>query len=158
MIAPYTSGINNQQRSPIIQRQRPPTPYRGSSYLTSPSASSIPLPRYYPPPPPSYPQQSAHWHRTGRDPMNYNPEPVNDYIQRGIYRPPRLNPNERPFENSGEPRVLHYYTGYDHFATVDSRDVVVSRQYPSGLRSGSPVRYPGNSSYYHHNDYLTSAM
>jgi hypothetical protein len=90
--------------------------------------------------------------------MNYNPEPVNDYIQRGIYRPPRLNPNERPFENSGEPRVLHYYTGYDHFATVDSRDVVVSRQYPSGLRSGSPVRYPGNSSYYHHNDYLTSAM
>jgi hypothetical protein len=152
MIAPYTSGINN----PPLRQQRPLSPYRDPDYLTSASGNSIPPPpRYYRPPLPSYSYQPSHWHRPQSNSLNYNSEPSNDYVQRGIYRPPRLNPIDRPFEQSGEPRVLHYYTGYDHFATVDTSDVILSRHAPG---SASPARYTNNHSYYHQNDYIKSAM
>jgi len=121
----------------------------------SPSGSSIPQQtRYYPPPATTYRYQAPHWSRTEPTPVNYNTEPVSDYIQRGIYRPSRLT----PIESKDEPHVLHYYTGYDHFATVDPSDIILTRRHPSYPGRASPVRKAINSSYYQQNDYLTSAM
>jgi len=149
MLASY-----NQTRNSPIQQQRL-SPYRGSGLLTSPSTSSIPpQTRYYQPPVTSYRYQPPHWHRTEPNPINYNTETGNDYIQRGIYRPTRLN----PIEQKEEPRVLHYYTGYDHFSTVDPSDIILTRHHTPFPGRASPVRYNINSSYYHQSDYLKSAM
>ncbi|CAF3240194.1 unnamed protein product [Rotaria sp. Silwood2] len=155
MLAPYTSVINNQQINPAIQQQQQPSnPYRGPDLLTSPSATSIPRqPWHYQPPMPSYPYEPPHWHRTGINLMNYPNESANDYVQRGIYRPARLNPTERIFEQKEEPRVLHYYTGYNHFSTIDPSDAVLTRQHPPSQGSNSPVRYTVNPSYYQQKGY-----
>jgi hypothetical protein len=143
------TSYNQPKNSPIQQERL--SPYRGSGLLTSPSANSIPpQTRYYQPPVTSYRYQPPHWHRTEPNPINYNTDIGNDYIQRGIYRPTRLN----PIEPKEEPRVLHYYTGYDHFSTIDPSDIILTRHHPSFPERASPVRY---SSYYQ-SDYLRSAM
>lgn len=152
----------NQPASSPVQQQTI-GPYRGSGLLTTPSTTSVPQPtRYYQPPPPqpppppvsSYRYQPTHWHRTETNPINYNTESVNSYVQRGIYRPTRLN----PIEQKEEPRVLHYYTGFDHFSTVDPSDIILTRHHPPYPGRSSPVRYNVNPSYYPQNDYVRSAM
>ncbi|CAF1178716.1 unnamed protein product [Rotaria sordida] len=164
MLAPYPSVINNQQINPAIQQQQQQQQqqpqhqssilYRSPGLLTSPSTTSIPAqPWYYQPPISSYPYEPPHWHRTGTTLMNYNHESTNDYVQRGIYRPTRLNPTERTFEQKEEPRVLHYYTGYNHFSVIDPRDAALTRQHPSLHESNSPVRYTVNPSYYQQKGY-----
>jgi hypothetical protein len=163
MLAPYTSVMSNH----VLQQQKPATPYRTFDYnhpglQQSPSMVSMaPQPRTYQPPVPPHQYQQhpspAHWHRPGgnvmNQPMSYNPQAVNDYIQRGIYRPNRLNPNERIFEQKEEPRVLHYYTGFDHFTAVDPSDTILTRHHPPLPGPGSPVRYTVNPSYRQQNDY-----
>jgi hypothetical protein len=155
MLASY-----NQQTNPVTQ-QPPLSPYRGSGLLVSPSATSMPpQTRYYPPPLPppppvtTYRYQPPHWHQTEPNPINYSTDPTNNYIQRGIYRPTRLN----PIVQKEEPRILHYYTGYDHFSTTDPSDIILTRHHPPYPGRASPSRYTVNPSYYHQNDYLKSAM
>ena len=155
----YITNPNYQMLSsynpPPPQQQQNTSPYQGPGVFTSQSATSIHRQtRYHQPPTTNYRYQPPppHWHRTESNPINYNPEPGNDYIQRGIYRPARLNPTE--FRD--EPRVLHYYTGYDHFATVDPSDVILTRHHPPPHpERAAPVRYP---SYYPQSDYVKSAM
>lgn len=143
MMTSYNAPIPPPQRS---------SPYRDSGVFPSQSTTSMPLQtRYYQPPVPTYRYQPPHWRRTESNPINYNSEPVNDYIQRGIYRPARLN----PVEPKEEPRMLHYYTGYDHFSSIDPSDAVLTRHHPPYPGRASPVRY---SSYYAQNEYIKSAM
>ncbi|CAF1540836.1 unnamed protein product [Adineta steineri] len=156
MLTPYASLMTNQQKNPSLQQQPSMNQYRNSGLLTSPSTTSLPpQAQFYQPPISSYPYQPAHWHRTGQ---NYNNEPSHDYIQRGIYRPARLNQSERTYEPNDEPRVLHYYTGYDHFSALDSSDVVLARHHQSLPRSNSPVRYTVNPPYFQQDTYLKSAL
>ncbi|CAF0978893.1 unnamed protein product [Adineta ricciae] len=152
LTTPFASPMNNLPIAPpTVSHHQSLSPYRGANLFSSPSTISLPPPtQFYQPAMPTYPYQPAHWHRTG--------EQANDYIQRGIYRPTRLNPFENPFEQREEPRVLHYYTGYDHFSTVDPDDVTYARHHPSTIRSISPVRYPVNPPYYHQNNYIKSAL
>jgi hypothetical protein len=152
MLAPYGSITSNQQKNPSIQQQQQSlNPYRGSALLTSPSGPSVsPQAQFYQPSISSYPYQTPHWQRTGLNSINYNNESANSYIQRGIYRPTRLHPIEPTFEQREEPRVLHYYTGYDHFSTIDPNDVVLTRHHPS--------LYTPNPSYYQQNDYVKSVF
>ncbi|CAF1942401.1 unnamed protein product [Rotaria magnacalcarata] len=153
MLAPYTSLASNEQINPAFQQQVP-TLYRDPSLLQSPSANSIPPQSWqYQTPTSSYPYEPPYWHRPAPNPMNYHTEPFNEYVQRGIYRPNRLNPMERTFESKEEPRVLHYYTGYNEFATVDPTDAGSSRNNAplQGLNSG--VRYNANPPYYQQKAY-----
>ncbi|CAF3863026.1 unnamed protein product [Rotaria sp. Silwood1] len=150
MPAPNTSVTNNQPINPgHPQPQQPSNPYRGPGLLTSPSANSISPQQWRPQPPTSsYHYEPPHWHRTGPNPMSYNNESTNDYVQRGIYRPNRLNPIDRTFEQKEEPRILHYYTGYNHFTTIDPSDITLTRYHPSLQGSNSPLQYTVNPSYY----------
>ncbi|UJR10055.1 hypothetical protein I4U23_014277 [Adineta vaga] len=154
LTTPYTTAINNQPVPPPPIPQHPSlNAYRSANLLASPSTISVPRQtQFYQSSIPTYPFQPAHWHRTG--------DTANDYIQRGIYRPARLNPPERSFEQREEPaRVLHYYTGYDHFSAVDSTDPMYARNYPlPSARPISPIRYPVNPPYYHQNNYIKSAL
>ena len=132
-----------------LQQQHGRNPYSGPGVFPSRSAVSMPSPtRYYAPPMGSYRYQPTHWHDADPNSIPYHPEPVNDYVQRGIYQPGRLN----PMESREEPRVLHYYTGFDHFATVEPSDVILRRHHPT---RSSPTRYP---SYYPPHDYIKSTM
>jgi hypothetical protein len=140
MMTSYNQPINQQQQQ---QQQQP--------YRTSPPKTlTPPQRRHYQPPTTSYRYQPPHWHRTEPTPINYNTEPANDYIQRGIYRPTRLN----PVEQREEPRILHYYTGFDHFSSVDPSDIILTRHH-------SPI--PEHASLIRHNvfpqsDYVKSTM
>lgn len=153
----YITNPNHQMlrsyNSPLPQQQPGVNPYTGTGVFPSRSVASMPpQSQYYPSPMASYRYQPAPWHQADSNPIPYNPEPVNDYIQRGIYRPSRL----KPLESRDEPRVLHYYTGFDHFATVEPSDVILTRHH-TGAYPGrpSPTRYP---SYYPPNDYMKSTM
>lgn len=116
----------------------------------------------------SYPYQQGsstiNWNRTGTNAVNqsiaYASDPTTDYIQRDYYYyPPRSNTIDRRFDQKNEPRVLHYYTGYDYFATLDPSDVGVTRHHPSSSSIlGPPTRYTANSSYYPQNDYIKSTL
>jgi hypothetical protein len=139
MMTSYNAPISQQQTGVFPSRSTVSMPPQ-----TRYSQPPVTTYRYQPPPPP-------HWRRTESNPINYNSELSNDYIQRGIYRPARLH----PVEPKEEPRVLHYYTGYDHFSTIDPSDVILTRHHPSYPERASPVRY---SSYYSQNDYIKSAM
>ncbi|CAF3089439.1 unnamed protein product [Rotaria socialis] len=148
MLAPYTSLTNNEQINPAFQQQVW-APYRGSSVLHSPSANSMPpQPWQSQPPTSSYPYEPPYWHRPAPNPMNYHTEPVNEYVQRGLYRPNRLNPMERTFDPKEEPRVLHYYTGHNEFSAVDPADAVSPRNSASLQGPNSGARYNANPSYY----------
>lgn len=151
---------------PAVASQPSASPYRTAGLLTSRSSTSVPPP---PPPPPlpaaaagrsyqppittyRHQPQPPHWHRTESNSVSYPTEAVNDYIQRGIYRPSRLPPMENRDEQAlVAPRILHYYTGYDHFSTVDPSDIILTRHHQSPIRYNLP-------SYYSQNDYIKSAM
>jgi hypothetical protein len=181
MLTPYTSITTTRETNTNVQQQqqqKPLTPYRSFEYnssnlATSPSLTTIapqppisvqtqsfrtPLSPYQPQPRPSPPN----WRRTETNLMNqsigYASEPTNDYIQRDFYLGTRPNLNDRTFEQKKEPRVLHYYTGYDYFATVDPSDAALTKNYPSTPGPGSAIRYGVNPSYRHQNDYIKSTM
>lgn len=160
MLASYNQPTNVPP-PPLPVQQPTIGPYRGTGLLTTPSAASIPpQTRYYQPPVTSYRYQpttttTANWPRTETNPMTYhNTEAINTYVQRGIYRPTRLN----PIEQREEPRVLHYYTGFDHFSTVDPSDIILTRHHQQYPGRNSPVRHHTNPSYYPQSDFLKSAM
>ena len=150
--------------APLPPPLPPASPYRTAGLLTSRSSTSVPPGRSYqqqqpplpPPPPPPITtyrhQPQPHWHRTESNSVPYATEAVNDYIQRGIYRPSRLPPMENRDEQlPPAPRILHYYTGFDHFSTVDPSDIILTRHHQSPIRYNIP-------SYYSQNDYVKSVM
>jgi hypothetical protein len=177
-----TTTTNTQQRQLPPPPPPPPppplTPYRGveynrSNHTTSPMIiANLPQPPFinetqpFHTPVSSYQYQSRasspHWHRTGTNAMNrsigYASEPTHEYVQRSLYQPNRSNTVERRFEKRQEPRVLHYYTGYDYFATADPSDAVLTRHHPPIIRPVSSIRYDANPSYYHESDYIKSSM
>jgi len=165
------------QQQQRIQQQQPVVPYRSFEYnnsnlVTSPSMTTIaPQPpvsvqtQPFRTPVSTYPYQTRpsppHWHRTETNAINrsidYASEPPHDYIQRDYYRPNRTNLIDRTFEQKQEPRVLHYYTGYDYFAAVDPSDAVLTRNHAPTTGPGTAIRYNANPSY-HQNDYIKSTM
>ncbi|CAF0754820.1 unnamed protein product [Rotaria sordida] len=168
---------HQQQQQQQQRQQQPSTSYQSfehnrSNLIASPSATTMPPQPSIPVPTQSYRAPSSpyqyqprpsppHWHRTGANAMNqsigYASEPTHDYIQRDYYHPTRINLIDRRFEQKQEPRVLHYYTGYDYFSTLDPADTVLARQPPT-IRPGSAVRYSGNPSFYSQNDYIKSTL
>lgn len=75
------------------------------------------------------------------------------------YQPPYQT--TAPFyPTRSEPRVLHYYTGYDYFATIDPSDGSgATRTQPQTIaRPGTAIRYNSNPTYYPSNDYIKSTM
>lgn len=90
--------------------------------------------------------------------VGYASEPVHDYNQRDYYYPPRSNTTERRYEAKQEPRLLHYYTGYDYFATLDPLDQAFARHHPSATGIRPLVGYNVNSSYYPESDYIKSIL
>lgn len=174
-----------QQQQREEQRQIPPppppppiTPYRGFEYnnpnfttsppmTTIPTQPSIPMqtqPFRTPVTSYQYPSNSTapHWNRTGTNvinqPIRYAPEATHNYLQRNVYYPNRTNVIERTFERKQEPRVLHYYTGFDYFAAVDPSDAVLTRHHPPMTGPGSAIRYSANPSYHHQDDYIKSTL
>ncbi|CAF2479041.1 unnamed protein product [Rotaria sp. Silwood2] len=186
-LTPYTS-ITTTQETNLTSQQQLPQQYQQKqqqlkSYqsfernrtdlIASPSATTMPPQLSIPVPPqpyriPSSPYQyqprpsPPHWRRTGTNAMNqsigYASEPTIDYVQRDYYQPNRTNPIERRFEQKQEPRVLHYYTGYDYFATIDPVNTVLTRHHPSTMGPGPTIRYSGNPSYHPQNDYIKSTL
>ncbi len=185
MLTPYTSIVttyettNTAVQPPQQIEQKPSIPYRiyeynRSNLVTLPSVTTVvpqtiiavPTQPYERPLSPyQYQTQSSppQLHRTRTNTTNqsmvYTSDASNDYIQRSYYNPNRSNVLERTFEQKSEPRVLHYYTGYDYFSTVDPSDATLTRHHPpAATRTGSAIRYGSNPSYYHQNDYVKSAM
>jgi hypothetical protein len=90
--------------------------------------------------------------------IGYASEPVHDYVQRDYFHPNRSMVVGRPYEQQQqEPRLLHYYTGYDYFATVDPSDAMLTRHHPPMTGPGTAIRYGANPSYYQ-SDYIKSTM
>jgi hypothetical protein len=178
MLSPYTSVVTTHETNTTVQQPQPSIPHRNfvynrSNLATSPSLTTIapqptilvPTHTYQRPLSPyQYQTQSSspQLHRTRTNTINqsidYTSDHTNNYVQRGFYNPIRSNPVERTFEQKQEPRVLHYYTGYDYFATVDPSDVTLTRHHPPTTAPGSALRYGSNPSYHHQNDYLKSTM
>jgi hypothetical protein len=183
VLTPYTSIVTTYETNTAVQQppqreQQPSIPYRSYEYnrsnlVTSPSVTTVvPQPiiaaptQSYQRPLSSYQYQTQssppHLHRTITNTTNqsigYTSDASNDYIQRSYYNPNRSNIVERTFEQKPEPRVLHYYTGYDYFSTVDPSDAVLTRHHPPATGPGSAIRYGSNPSYHHQNDYVKSAM
>ena len=175
----YQQQREEQRQIPPPPPPPPLTPYRGFEYnnpnlITSPSTTttirtqpSIPMQTQpFRTPVISYPYQShstaSHWNRTGTNITNqsigYAPEATTNYLQRNVYYPNRTNVIEKSFDRKQEPRVLHYYTGYDYFATVDPSDAVLTRHDPPMTGPGSAIRYSANPSYHHDDDYIKSTM
>jgi hypothetical protein len=180
MLTPYTSMVTTRETNTTLQQpqQSPLIPYRSVEYnrpnlVTSPSMTTIA-------PQPSIPVQaqpfrttisnyqyqsrppSPHWHRTRTDNVNqsigYASEPTTDRFQRDFYSPPRQIVTDRTFERKNEPRVLHYYTGYDYFATIDPSDAVLTRHHPPMTGPGAAIRYGTNPPYHPPIDYMKSTM
>ena len=176
-LTPYTSvttvhesTTNHQQlSSPPPPPPLPPIPkpqtqaltsyrtfdYQPTNLVASQSVTTIAPTQSYRPTFPIYSYQpSSNWHRTGTNVLNrsigYASEPTQDYIQREYHYPIRTNFSEL----KREPRILHYYTGYDYFATVDPSDLIDTRHHgPNTI-----LRYSGNPSYQQPNDYFTSTL
>jgi hypothetical protein len=174
-VAPYRSF--NYDRSDIVTSPSSTSIAPHSSIPIQPQTYRTQQPPYQyqtnPSPPQTYRSQQApyqyqpnplppQWHRTGTNTMNqsvgYASEPTNDYNLRGVYYPTRTNRIERTFEQKQEPRVLHYYTGYDYFATVDPSDAVLTRHQSPTTGPGSAIRYNTNPSYHQQGDYIKSTM
>ncbi|CAF2098340.1 unnamed protein product [Rotaria magnacalcarata] len=178
-LAPYTSiatinetiNTNQQQTLPPLQ----PYERSRSNMILSPSPTNV-LPTIqqisrrtepFEVSPSPYPYQTRpsppNWHRTGTSVTNqsigYASEPAIDYTQRDYY-PPRSNTTERRLEPNNEPRLLHYYTGYDYFATLDPSDLAMTRHHPTTTATtlGGPIRYGGNPSYHPPSDYIKSTL
>lgn len=178
-----TTTTNNQLLSPPLPK--PPTqaltPYRPfdhnqSNLVSTHSMTTIPPPtsslvpihtQSYRPTLSAYPYQPrsspTHWHRTGPNVLNrsfgYASEPADDYVQRDYFHPNRSHLIEPTFGQEREPRILHYYTGYDYFATIDPSDPLAARhQRPLITTPRNTLRYGANPSYPRSNDYVTSTM
>ena len=169
LLTPYTSIVTTHETTqPFPPQQR--LDYNHSNLAASPSVTTvaaqtlIPLPsQTYRPPVPAYTYQSrppsplTNWYRTEPNPISrpisYVPEATHSYIQRDIYPSNR----SQTFDRKQEPRVLHYYTGYDYFATLDPSDSLLTRHHPPPSRPGTAIRYGANPSY-HSNDYIKSTM
>jgi hypothetical protein len=186
-LSPYTTVTTTHETTTTLPPPLPPPPppppqqpvtphrsfeYNPSNLLTSPSMTTIapqpPIPfqtQAFRTPVPSYPYQSrpspTHWHQMGTNTMNrslgYASEPAHDYIQRDYFPPNRSHVIERSFERKPEPRLLHYYTGYDYFATVDPSDAILTRHNSPMTGPGTAIRYGANPPY-HSNDYIKSTM
>lgn len=77
------------------------------------------------------------------------------------YQPPTFYPTRSvPLESKTEPRVLHYYTGYDYFATIDPTDGSIPTRHHQQIltRPGTAIRYNSNATYYPSNEYIKSTM
>ncbi|CAF0943465.1 unnamed protein product [Adineta steineri] len=177
MLSPYTSIITTHETNTNIQ-PTPSTSYRNFEYnppniVVSPSTttiaqqSSVPVStQSYRRPLTGYAYQSSaspsDFNRLGTritdQSLNYTTEFGNDYTQRYFQNPIRSNNIDRTFEQKQEPRVLHYYTGYDYFATLDPSETVATRHHPSTSGPGLAIRYGVNPSYQHQNDYIKSTM
>ncbi|CAF3653631.1 unnamed protein product [Rotaria socialis] len=154
-LQPYERTRSNMILSPSPTNVLPPMPE--ISRRTEPF-EVLPSPyRYQSPPSP------PNWHRTGINITNrsigYASEPTTDYMQRDYY-PPRSNTTERRFGKNNEPRLLHYYTGYDYFATLDPSDLAITRHHPATTTTslGGPIRYGDNPSYHPPSDYIKSIL
>jgi hypothetical protein len=179
MLSPYTSVVTIHETNTIRpQQQQPLTPHRSFEYnhsnlVSSPSVTTIapqpPIPMETKPfrtPVSAYPYQPRpsppHWHRTGANTMNqsigYASEPTPDYMQRDFHYPYRSNLIERTVERKQEPRVLHYYTGYDYFSTIDPSDAALTRHHSPPTGPGTAIRYDVYPSYRQQGDYIKSTM
>lgn len=181
-LTPYTSVVSTRETNtslPLPSTQ-PFVPqrtieYNQSNLVTTPSVTTI-APQTtltthtqsFRPPVPSYtyqarpPSPPTTWYRTETNTINrpissYTAETTHNYNQRDIYPTNRSQVIERTFDRQTEPRLLHYYTGYDYFATVDPSDPTLIRHHPSSPRPGTAIRYGANPSY-RSNDYITSTM
>lgn len=174
-LGPYSSIATTQDttlttqpshRKPI--KPLPPYPtieHNRSHLIRSPSATTMEPPLSIPTPVPTYrPTVTPYPYTSGpyqvNQPIAYTTDPPIDYIQRDYYPPPppRSNYPDRRYETKQEPRVLHYYTGYDYFATIDQSNLPSSRNYPSAARPGSALRYGGKTAYNVSNDYIKTTM
>ena len=113
--------------------------------------------------PPYEISSSVNWRRMDSGGFNpttsYQSEPMaNDYFQNDVYYPSRSNTFGRLDERRSEPRILHYYTGLDYFATVDPSDMALVRHHPSNSVMGPTIRYNTNPAYYSSSDYVKSSM
>ncbi|CAF1390218.1 unnamed protein product, partial [Didymodactylos carnosus] len=156
------SGYSYQQNNPRLLSSQSSTqitqirPKQPQSHTFVPELSVHPSSQYRP----------SYWHNTKRSNTSngYLSEP--DYISRGVMYAPTISIQNTPFQNryngitgqpfltprsSGapltrrEPRVMHYYTGLDYFAAIDSSD-------EQGLNTR---RSTVNPSYiYQKNDYI----
>lgn len=157
---------------PIVRRRS--IDYHASNFTRSPSTTSFTLQpsipfqtQTYRPPISTYQYQvrssPSNWHRTGTNTMNrsigYASEPSHDYLQRDAYfHPNRSYMTEQTFERKPEPRLLHYYTGYDYFATVDPSDPILTRHHSPIVGPGTAIRYNTNIPYHHQGDFIKSTM
>lgn len=181
MLTPYTSVVTTRETTTNVPMQstQPFTPqqrldYNPSNLIASPSVTtiaaqpSIPLPsQTFRPPVTSYtyqtrpPSPPTTWYRTESNTINrplvYLPEPTPSYLQRDIYLPNRSQTIDRSFDRKQEPRMLHYYTGYDYFATPDPSEFHLTRHHPPLPRPGTAIRYGVNPSY-HSTDYIKSTL
>ncbi|CAF4643944.1 unnamed protein product [Rotaria sp. Silwood1] len=179
-LSPYTSITTTQETNVTSQQQQqqPLTSYQylernRSNLIASPSVATMPPQSSILVPTQSYRTLSSpyqyqprpsppHWRRTGTNAMNqsigYASEPTIDYVQHDYYHPIRSNPIERRYEQKQEPRVLHYYTGYDYFATIDPVNTVLTRHHPSTMGSGPAIRYGDNLYYRPQTDYIKSTL
>lgn len=167
-----------QQQTRIQQQQQPIVRRRSLDYYHSNLTKSYSMTNIGPQPPvPVHTQpfrtpistyqyqprsSPSNWHHTGTNVMDrsigYTSEPSNEYLQRDFYYPNRSNIIERTFERKQEPRVLHYYTGYDYFATVDPSDPILTRHHSPIIGPGTAIRYNTNPPYHYQSDYIKSTM
>ena len=181
VLSPYTSAVTTHETNTIQQQQRvqPPfTAHRSLEYNQSNLVSSPSITTIAPQPPvpfqtrpfrvvaPTYSHQArpspTHWNLPTTNTVNrsidYVSEPTHDYTQRDLYLPNRSHIVDRSFEQKQEPRLLHYYTGYDYFATVDPSDNVLTRHNSPMTGPRTTIRYGANPPYHHQNDYIKSTM
>lgn len=182
ILTPYTSAVSTREinMNLPVQSTQPFTSQRNLEYnqsnlVTTPSVTTI-APQTsitthtqsFRPPVPSYsyqprsPSPPTTWYRTETNTINrpissYTADTAHNFSQRDIYPTNRSQVIERTFDRKQEPRLLHYYTGYDYFATVDPSDPVLTRHHLSSARPGTAIRYGANPSY-RSNDYITSTM
>lgn len=178
-LTPYTSIVTTQETTTTAAPVQPPMTSASTRHVFTnnrpdlvPSASLAtfepPITSYRTPVPlsaypsnyssPSLPPAPPVWNPNGITTVTrsyaYPSEPMNSAYPRSNYYPPRMP----VAESRSEPRVLHYYTGYDYFATIDPSDAILTRNPPPLTRPGTAVRYNNNLTYYPTNDYVKSTM
>ena len=172
-LTPYTSVMTSQDTVPVSQQQqrRPLTPHQNFDYNRSNLLAPPPMTTVEPRS--SFPVQTQnyqyhhhpstfHWDRTGTNTINpfmsYGSEPPIDYLQNDLHYQTRSNFMERMTNQKQEPRLLHYYTGRNYFASLDPSETMLTRHHSPTAGFTPGIRYGGNPSYHHQNDYTKSIM